>query len=197
MLALLCAWHALSATQANWQTEVHSNYWCLCPPAAPVHTRLHVGHLQWARVMPGNPPSVETAYCIVSPSLGPPRKHSKRLLDNLSSATNNRATVSPGLPWCHLGKGTPLGGVCRWLLHTWQDGFSLYSGKPAQVYVAAPTTGRPTAPRCTQGTNYKMLESQVQPKRAYHPVIHYKTYHLKPRCLVLCLQAWSSNCKKI
>lgn len=52
-------------------------------------------------------PPVETADCIVSPSLGPPRKHSKRLLDNLSSVTNNRATVSPVPPSCHLGKGHP------------------------------------------------------------------------------------------
>ena len=74
------------------------------------------------------------------------------------------------------------------LTSTWHDGFSLYSGKPAQVYVAAPITGRPTAPCCTHGTNYKMLESKVQPKRAYHPLIHSKTYHLKPHCLVLCLQ---------
>lgn len=138
-------------------------------------------------------PPVETADCIISPSLGPPRKHSKRLLDNLSSVTKKQGHCQPSATFMPFRKRHPSWKCVQMtpthsLTSSRQDGFSLYSGKPAQVYMAAPMTGRPTAPRCTHGTNYKMLESKVQPKRAYHPLIHYKTYHLKPHCFVLCLQ---------
>lgn len=136
-----------------WRTDVYSDHRGLCPSSLPQSTHISTWVMcsepQWCLGMP-------PAFCgdcklysqpISWSSQQTSARHSRRLLDDLSSVTNSRATVSPLPPLCHLGKGTR--SVCvqtaptHSLASGWQDGFSLYSGKPAQAYRVAPKTGRP------------------------------------------------------